>query len=270
MLNEDTLSERLKNIEVNEIDVTSRVMNKIRSKKRTPRKIILIAAMIVMSVSMVFAGAWIVINQDGSYTIKTEQKTWFTQFDINDDVDKEIYELYTNVYKDLIEISNTEGKDLIGYYMDEGLEAPFVFTSNRLKRYSISKMEEFYSNYDHPWVEIVKNSVPSDYSLSGASVNTTYPKEYFNSWIEHAEMLAEEGLLYYEEIDSAEILALLRLDFAKASQGTVRHFTASINMVSINNSVQSRNSDSQIVSIEGYDGVFTNLSGNYKLLEVVY
>jgi len=269
MINEDMLDKRLKNIEVNEIDIRTIVMNNISSKKsKSPRRIILIAAMIAMTVTIVFAGVWIAINDDGTYTIETEEKEWHTGFDI--DADEEIYEIYTNVYNELIEISNREGKDLIGYYLDDRLEVPFILTSKGRNYYSQSRMEAFYLNYDHEWLKIVENNIPDGYSLSGGSAQITYSDEYYSTWKEYAKKYAENGKLYYEEVDSDEIPALLRLNFSKASEGTVRRFDAMIIMVSSKLSAQSKNFDSQIVSIEGYDGVLTTLSGNYELLEVVY
>lgn len=269
MMNTDLLSERLKNMDVDEIDITSSVMNKINVKRlRKPRKILLIAALIAMTVSVVFAGVWIVINEDGSYVIKTEEKQWHTVFDLETNHERD--KIYTDLYNELIEVSNREGKDLIGYFIDEGFETPLILTSNRQTFYSLSRMEAFYSTYDHEWIQIVENNMPDNYSLSGASAQITYSDEYYNSWIEHAENFAENGQLYYEEIDAVGIPAQLKLRFSRASEGTIRHFNASIVMVSSEGSVQSNKSDSEIVTIEGYDGVLTNLSGNYKLLEVSY
>ena len=270
MFNDEMLNNKIKNVNINKIDVVSKVMDNINGKKigNVRKRVILIAAILILSVSVVFASSWIIFNQDDSYTITTEDKQWNTVFDLDDN--EELVTKFFELYNELSEIALNEEKDLIGYYYTDELENPLILTTKMTEYFSKSRMDEFYDAHQSEWTDVVEKSIPKNFSLNGASVQTTYSNEYYKSWIEHAENIAINGELYYEEIDAKEKPFSMKLRYSRVGDGTVYRLDASIVMEASVNSIDSNHVESEIVDVRGYEAVYTNLDGNYKLLELEF
>lgn len=257
------LNRELKEMPINKIDIASKVIGELKSKKRyNSKKYIFVAVMLFMTVTTAFALDWITFNDDGSYTISSENKKWEQQFSMESNAYD--YKKYKEIHDDLDKKSNELGVDLFGYYSSDEFEHPIYLWSNDHVFYDDFNL--FNEETNHKWIDAVKNSISEDYKFICSIVRYAYPDQYLLERCEYAKEHARDGELYYKEIISEKYVYSMQLHYYFKDISLIATIVTNSSYIGISN----HHIDSEVIEINGVPAVYSILSDNLKIIELVY
>lgn len=256
------LEARMKQMKMDEIDVKEKVIRQVSNKRKSNRvKTVLIAvACIFLMISVVYAATEIFINEDGTYTIQSEEKQWIrsNRVEDNDFVTKKYSELW-----DLInDMSEEDDKEYLGYYFSEEINQPFIVYSNYYLSFNVDEAEMLKEKYDNEWVDVVFENIPEGYEFAYASTQENYSREYIIEWFKKASKNAVKEELYVEEPTEEKELYMAQLSFRNYHETYSDKLTASIVLDSSYCSSTNDIVTSEVIEINGYQAVYSELTND--------
>lgn len=264
------VDEGIKDMDIKVPDITSAVMTSITNKKTrvTHKRLLVFAALFVMTFATVFASNWIDFKEDGTYIIKSEDKQWQSEFDIKYDNDS--YLKYVKLSEELNIKANRDGVDYMGYLDSSDYEKPFYLVSNSIESYDRDHLDDFHTSTEHEWIGAVEKSMPDEYDFYLAIVQNTFPAEYLNTWYDQMEIDALEDQLYYEEVVAERSLFNINMSYFYWDSQYMNTIKASITTESSFKSSDSELINSEILIFGDYQGVYSVLKDEFIIIELVY
>lgn len=264
------VDEGIKDMDIKVPDITSAVMTSITNKKTraTHKRLLVFAALFVMTFATVFASSWIDFKKDGTYIIKSEDKQW--QSGIVNKYDHDSYLKYTKLAEELNIKAGHDGVDYMGYLNSSDYEEPFYLVSNSYESYDKDHLDDFYDSTEHEWIGAVEKSMPDEYDLYLAFVQNTFPAEYLSTWYDQMEIDALEDQLYYEEVVAERSLFNINMSYFYRDSQYMNTITASITTESSFNGTDSELISSEVLTFGDYQGVYSVTKDEFIMIELDY